>query len=406
MSLTTRIVMLGLMVMVVLMLGVGGLAYWTTFQAAKRELGTGQKVSTEETMRKIERFLQERHLDVQELSSGSRFLGGDLQVIQVYVDEVLALAGVWRDIWLMDLNGETLVTSGKAEENILEIHAKVREAYTRALDGEVVYTDLLGEDPVSRYMYWAAPVRASAEEGREIERVLVLSLSEQVINELLQKDKGREQTMFLIDKNGVVIGSDPYIPDHLALHGQTIGEEYGVLIGDFGVVYELSTLAGRSSSLTVAVPESGYLDYHGNDWHLMSQVPMEVVTLEVRGRVVPMLWSMSGVVALLVLGLVFYMENWVVRPVKEITRVAKQMGEGEVESRVVVKSRDELGQLGEAFNRMMDRLQESHRLLEERVAERTVKLKKAMDAMVGREKKMREMKLELKKLGTKVEEDR
>jgi signal transduction histidine kinase len=53
---------------------------------------------------------------------------------------------------------------------------------------------------------------------------------------------------------------------------------------------------------------------------------------------------------------------------------AARIGEGALEQRIDVRSKDEVGMLAEEFNRMAERLQESYASLEERVDERTREL--------------------------------
>jgi GAF domain-containing protein/HAMP domain-containing protein len=74
--------------------------------------------------------------------------------------------------------------------------------------------------------------------------------------------------------------------------------------------------------------------------------------------------------------------NRTVQPINMLTETAVELAGGNLESRAAVNSKDELGTLASAFNRMADRLREMIGTLEERVAERTHSLELA--AEVGR----------------------
>jgi GAF domain-containing protein/HAMP domain-containing protein len=74
--------------------------------------------------------------------------------------------------------------------------------------------------------------------------------------------------------------------------------------------------------------------------------------------------------------------NRTVQPINLLTETAVELAGGNLESRAEVNSKDELGTLASAFNRMTDRLREMIGTLEERVAERTHSLELA--AEVGR----------------------
>jgi len=66
----------------------------------------------------------------------------------------------------------------------------------------------------------------------------------------------------------------------------------------------------------------------------------------------------AGVVALIVL-LVFtlVLTDIIIRPVKDLMRVAESLGRGDLSQRAQVNTGDELGQLGDTLNRTIDRLQ-------------------------------------------------
>lgn len=64
----------------------------------------------------------------------------------------------------------------------------------------------------------------------------------------------------------------------------------------------------------------------------------------------------------------------VVRPIQQLADGADRIGEGQLDHRIALSRRDELGQLAVRFNQMAERLRDSYRLLEARVAERTRQL--------------------------------
>jgi signal transduction histidine kinase/CheY-like chemotaxis protein len=67
----------------------------------------------------------------------------------------------------------------------------------------------------------------------------------------------------------------------------------------------------------------------------------------------------------------------VVRPIQQLAEGADRIGEGQLDHRIELARSDELGQLADRFNQMAERLGDSLRLLETRVAERTQDLAKA-----------------------------
>ncbi|MBT0664066.1 PAS domain S-box protein [Geobacter pelophilus] len=74
------------------------------------------------------------------------------------------------------------------------------------------------------------------------------------------------------------------------------------------------------------------------------------------------LGSLISIVAILFISallIVWFLEQRVIRPLREIRAVSARVGEGELDQRVTVNSRDEIGNLGEEFNRMLDSIKEA-----------------------------------------------
>ncbi len=67
--------------------------------------------------------------------------------------------------------------------------------------------------------------------------------------------------------------------------------------------------------------------------------------------------------------LLYFPMRFLVRPLIELTRAAEQLREGQLETRVTVESRDELGALGRSFNSMAGAIQERTRRLEHTAAD-------------------------------------
>jgi two-component system nitrate/nitrite sensor histidine kinase NarX len=76
--------------------------------------------------------------------------------------------------------------------------------------------------------------------------------------------------------------------------------------------------------------------------------------------------AIAGSVTLIYLAFLF-----VVRPLHQVGRGLQRMARGELDVRVPIETRDEFGELARGFNDMAAHLQESHRTLEGRVAEKT-----------------------------------
>jgi len=90
------------------------------------------------------------------------------------------------------------------------------------------------------------------------------------------------------------------------------------------------------------------------------------------------MFSLGGsiIVAISILVLVLYQftRRVIISPLENLLDVSQALTQGELDSKVVVHSEDEIGQLGKAFNDMASQIDETIRTLEQRVAERTQSL--------------------------------
>jgi two-component system NtrC family sensor kinase len=123
------------------------------------------------------------------------------------------------------------------------------------------------------------------------------------------------------------------------------------------------------------------------------QLSMEAVDQSLRTSERQLSWGLGATVAavLALAGLLLW--GMVLRPVHQLSTAMARAGQGDLSARVRVLSRDEIGELGHAWNgmseelgRARDALQEWNRELEARVAEKTEALEQAHRRMLVVEK--------------------
>jgi signal transduction histidine kinase len=73
--------------------------------------------------------------------------------------------------------------------------------------------------------------------------------------------------------------------------------------------------------------------------------------------------------------------HFIVKPLRQLAVATKQMGQGDLDLRVEVHSRDEVGDLAQEFNTMAAQLQESYTSLEQKVEERTRELARSVEEL-------------------------
>lgn len=92
-------------------------------------------------------------------------------------------------------------------------------------------------------------------------------------------------------------------------------------------------------------------------------------------------WSATAVLVALGIALAIGFARRFTSPILNMAETASAIADGKLDARVAVQSKDEIGQLGTAFNRMTDKLAESHATLESRVEQRTLELASANEKL-------------------------
>jgi HAMP domain-containing protein len=111
---------------------------------------------------------------------------------------------------------------------------------------------------------------------------------------------------------------------------------------------ELPKIFGEEFFYTVA-QEQGYLDFKGNQWTLIMHYPKQEAFAEVTAMRNRALLAGGGLLLMAMVGLLVF-STQVTKPVIALRNAVQRLGEGDYNIAVQVSSKDEIGQLAEAFN--------------------------------------------------------
>ncbi len=155
----------------------------------------------------------------------------------------------------------------------------------------------------------------------------------------------------IIDRTGVVLGDSEHDPLTMENHGQR-PEVRAALESGSGESQRQSATVGYDT-LYVAVP------IHDGDRLLgVARVALPLAEVNQASLEIVRAIGLGGLVALvLAILLALVIARSVTGPVEELTSVASRVAEGELDRRVGVYSRDEVGRLGRVFDLMAGRLQ-------------------------------------------------
>ena len=99
-------------------------------------------------------------------------------------------------------------------------------------------------------------------------------------------------------------------------------------------------------------------------------------------------WALEFMIGAIFLGAIMglFIDHKVKRNLGNLIETADRMADGELHQRVDIKTGDEMEAFANAFNKMADRLQEVHRNLEDKVADRTKELRESQSQLIHQEK--------------------
>lgn len=239
-------------------------------------------------------------------------------------------------------------------------------------------------------IYFASPVK---DKEREIFGVVVARVPVSKLYEIL---KGPSKIYWangnvkidLTDKNGLLLYSNYNKKD--ILKGNI--RDYESIEGPSKVMPAGSGRhhhTGGRDEIYVFARERGYLDFKGNGWTLSVHVPVKTVFVPVyklRNKIILLLLPI--IIFSIVVVLLF--SRTISRPLIELKKVSAEYGRGNLDLKVKVDSKDEVGDLAISFNQMMEDLKKSKQKLEEfakgledKVNERTKELAEANEATLN-----------------------
>jgi len=219
----------------------------------------------------------------------------------------------------------------------------------------------------------------------QIEGVVVLKLSDEVINTIMTERSGLSGTTeaYLVGPDNLM-RSDSYLrpkthsvkasfsnpiqgkTDTMASREALSGKNGNGLINDYRGVRVLSafgpvTFGSTTYALIVEIDEKEAFSPISNLKKIMGAFAAAVMLITVLAS--------------------FYIANKSTKPIRELTQSSIEIAAGNLDTEINVESNDELGVLAQSFTTMRDSIRQAHDVLEQRVEERTAELKKLSTAV-------------------------
>ncbi|TAN39522.1 MAG: sensor histidine kinase [Nitrospirae bacterium] len=313
------------------------------------------------TMDKIDRMLFERYADMKVLASDPLIVSKSStpEMITKRLKDYQERYLFYASLSFFDLNRVRIADTSGAKIGRQNPFTGYWPGIAEGKDFVLIIT--MSESVNKPVMYFASLVRAANDRpvGVVVSRMPVDTLYA-IAEETIRPGKsGERPKVELLDREGVVLYSS-YDTEEALKEKSDDWATLQKLLSSGESRGSARHLYKDGEEITAFARERGYQDFKGNEWILTICTPVNVAfaaTLEQRDKHI-LIYSAIGIAALLST-LIF--SRVVTEPLKELVAAAAEIGKGNLDITVQVRSKDELGRLAEAFNGMALGLKESEK---------------------------------------------
>lgn len=351
-KLTTLFTVIGLFVGIILSYFV----YTSNIKILEKQITDRLEDQAFHTIDKIDRMLFENYANMKMLTTDPvlRSKKSTPEHITKRLIEFENIYKIYSYLSLFDLNRIRIAdTSGT---NIGKQHP-FTEYWIGITEGKEFVMDIFMSGVFKKAVFYFAFV--IKDENGEPFRVVVSRIPTEQLYEITSQAAGihaaeKKYKLTLINKDGLILYSN-YNPEGILKDrspdldvvqkflqsGKNISSERHLFLGE--------------EEITTFAREQGYMDFKGNDWALIMCIPTKVAfepAIQLRNRVMIIL-AVIGVFAFLV---IYLFSRTISNPIKKLRDTAIEIGRGNLNAKVNILSKDEIGQLAESFNNMATNL--------------------------------------------------
>ena len=202
--------------------------------------------------------------------------------------------------------------------------------------------------------------------------VMAARLSGEVLWQLvLQLQSGETGQAYLINQDGLIVAhtNKDYAESHTSLKDEP----------NFAGLMEAlnSEWQGSYINLDGEQVEGIISPIKGSQWRVVTEVTTAETTTTSRTALIILGGGIVFMGLLLTLLTGIIVERTIIRPLRQLQAGANRLGQGDVQHKLEIHQKDELGQLAMTFNQMATEIQSIYDTLENRVTERTHRLELA-----------------------------
>jgi signal transduction histidine kinase len=348
------------------------------------------KTMASHTMDNLSRQMFERLADIEFLSSGNILVNSNLTKSEKmdYLRSMERAFKTYSSISIYDKEG---IKIGDTRNILLGENESDKTFFKEAMKGKMYYDTIptLSESLNQYVIHFAAPLYSESQEieGVVVTRQPVIKIND-IFKEIILQDKQIDSgssnlKLDLISDNGTVIYSNH---DRKSILQILPGFQEMIANNDYqNNTSMLSPVSAESringDEIIVSVPQGkGHLDYTGSDWFLILRENTDIVFGNLQ-KTVDQFLIVSGIMLAISIILILFIARTISLPLSKLMRKVIEIGKGNYDSKMDIKSTDEVGELASNFESMRQSINQVNQNLNNSVRERTLELEKANEEL-------------------------
>lgn len=324
----------------------GAINYWNARNVIAGDITGEMQSKADNSADDVSAWLEVRKAELSIIAANPALQNGNKGDIAVFLGNIVKVNKAYNIIGYLDLNGDSVNTMGTS------VNLRERDYFKQAVQGKTVVADpQVPKSGGAPGVIVAMPVKS----GDRITGVIygaanMGSLTEQV----LANKVGKSGYAMLIQNDGLlIIHPDPAVAMHMnPLQNEKTSSERKAAIQ--------RVLKGEKGQ--VLLHESGGDNYFafspvaGTNWGLAATVPAEEVTGALSGLARSAMLTIV-IVLLVAAGVINWFSRRIAHPIQTLEEAVNRVADGDLSiTQINVQSNDEIGRLGQSFDKMTDNL--------------------------------------------------
>jgi len=335
-----------------------------------------------------------------ETSFYSSGLDGIVENLSLYIEAKGKLDPSIYEILVLDKNGIVVASTNRS------MIGDDQSGYPHYIEGKtgIYISDVIIDELTDKpSIIVSAPIKyLDMEYKMDPVGVMVLKLSKSQLDKIVfydtVKDMGETGEAYIVNGDGFMITPSRFVNNtFLTKKIDTLPVKKCKESGEFAGVYR-NYLNKEVFGASVYIPSM--------DWIVIVEKGIDEMYAGIRTtrRVIIALFV---ILCIIIVSLSWYFTKILVHPLKEIMKKVKEVSEGNLDYKIQLKRKDELGKLAETFNQMTENLKKKEGEISRKNRELQNKIKELerfQRLAVGRELRMVELKKRIRELEKKLEE--